>query len=349
MKDLFKLDSYDYDLPESLIAQVPADRRDASRMLVYDEESDSITHHLFSDLSSFLDENTCLVRNNTKVFASRVKAKKAVTGGKAEFFFLKQNTVNGLAQVLIHSNRKKNLGDQFELPGNIKAEIIKREEKTFLVKLTTNDLENYLKTYAQMPIPPYIRSGNSNEDDKDRYQTTYAKTSGSVAAPTAGLHFTDKVFSDLKKKKVEIADLTLHVGLGTFQTIKEEDIRNHHMHDELFYMAKDEFEKTRSKKRIAVGTTSLRVLESFWKNKELNTDTWNSTDIFLYPGVEVASIHGLLTNFHLPKSSLLMLVSAIIGRERVMKIYKEAIEHDYRFYSYGDCMLILRKGYRSEV
>ncbi len=339
------LNSYDYELPSELIAQVPSDEREGARMLVYDEATNQISHSHFSDLASFLHSSTTLVRNNTKVFASRVQARKHITGGKAEFFFLSDTLSSHCVEALIQSNSKKKVGDEFILEGDIKSKIIKRLERKFLVSLEVSDLQSYLSRFAQVPIPPYIRNGEASSEDSTRYQTTYAQHSGSVAAPTAGLHFTDHTFDQLTKKGINVADLTLHVGLGTFETIKSEDIRNHHMHSERFYMSQDEYNKMKNRKILAIGTTSLRVLESFSKDKNLKRNEWNETDIFLYPGIEVTSINAMLTNFHLPKSSLIMLISALIGREKVMELYQEAIDQKYRFYSYGDCMLILRKGY----
>lgn len=348
MKNLDLLtNSYNYELPVELIAQAPCDRRDHSKLLIFDEASGAVTHTRFDQLADFLERETCLALNNTKVFSSRVFAQKS-TGSKAEFLFLDNKLdQNKTVEVMIKSNGKKKIRDTYFLPGNEFIQIVSRGELTFKVVLgNITDLASFLKKYAQIPIPPYIRNGESDESDLVRYQTTFAKEEGSIAAPTAGLHFTDSVFESLEEKNIQKSFVTLHVGIGTFRPVFEEQILNHKMHSEIFKIESAEFDKLQNKKTIAVGTTTLRVLESMKTNSKYRLDEYNSTDIFLYPGKEVTSIHGLLTNFHLPKSTLLMLVSSLIGREKTLELYEEAIKHKYRFYSYGDAMLILRKGYR---
>jgi len=339
--------SYDYLLPNELIAQTPADKRDQSRLLVFDESTGEITHTLFDQLASFLEENSCIALNNTKVFSSRVFGKKS-TGSKAEFLFLDNKLDSELVvEVMIRSNGKKKIGDTYFVNDNKSIQIVSRSELTFKVKLgNIPNLREFLAQNAGVPIPPYIRNGESDDNDIVRYQTTYALEEGSIAAPTAGLHFTDEVFQSLSEKNIERAFVTLHVGLGTFRPVSDELILDHKMHSEVFKIKSGEFEKIQSNKTIAVGTTTLRVLESMAQNNVYKTDQYQSTDIFLYPGVNIQSVQGLLTNFHLPKSTLLMLVSSLIGREKTLELYSEAIKQKYRFYSYGDAMLILRKGYR---
>jgi S-adenosylmethionine:tRNA ribosyltransferase-isomerase len=245
---------------------------------------------------------------------------------------------------MIKSSGKKNVGDVITC-GDINFTIInKKPDYSFEVtcNLNPNELLDYLESNAHIPIPPYIRQGIADERDKSDYQTTYAKKSGSVAAPTAGLHFTQEVFQSLEDKGIEKAFVTLHVGAGTFLPVKTDDITEHEMHSELYEIERSELEKMQNKDLIAVGTTSLRVLESCWDNAVKFEPPMKETNIFLHPGIEVKSIKGLITNFHLPESSLIMLVSALIGREKTLELYQLAIEKEYRFFSYGDAMLILR-------
>lgn len=348
------LESYDYHLPEELIAQRPVSPRDHSRLLIYDEATDKIYHKLFKDLPEFIDKDTTLVLNNSRVFPCRVLGNKT-SGAKVEFFFLALTPIEEHTfqyRCLIKSSSKKNIGDEYLLPskrGEAKATLINKEEDgVFIVELSLG-LEEFIEETGKVPIPPYIRQGESDQDDLEDYQTVYASTkredTGSVAAPTAGLHFTEKVFSNLEKKGVQKNYVTLHVGLGTFRPVKSEVITEHVMHEENFFVEKDSWENIRkAPKRIAVGTTSLRVLESLWPTKEnYRGGEMLSTDIFLYPGKTVSSIDGLITNFHLPKSTLLMLVSSLIGRQKTLELYSEAVKERYRFFSYGDAMLVLRK------
>lgn len=336
--------SYDYDFDESLIAARPASPRDHSRLLVYHEETGTIEHRIFKELPELLKSGDQIVFNQSKVYPCRLFAKKS-SGGKAELFLLALESQNSLYPVMIKSNGKKHLGDKYNL-GEFEFEIVsKGEEGVFWGRFNIDEskLLDILETQGQVPIPPYIREGKADEKDKSDYQTIYAKESGSVAAPTAGLHFTPQVFSDLEQKGIEKAFVTLHVGMGTFRPVQSENILEHQMHSEIYQVDQENLAKIKSaKRRIAVGTTSLRVLESIYANGEFSQAA-GETNIFLYPGVEVKSISGLLTNFHLPKSTLLMLVSSLIGREKTLELYKIAVESKYRFYSYGDAMLILRK------
>ena len=282
-----------------------------------------------------------MVFNESKVFPCRLLGKKK-SGGVCELFILDPIAVNGLVKAMIKTTRKKQIEEVYQFSDGITATLKKNlGDGTFLLKFDVEDLGPYLEKFGQVPIPPYIRKGVSDNQDRVDYQTVFAKDSGSVAAPTAGLHFTQEVFQNLQSKGVDKAYVTLHVGMGTFSPVKDEDIRNHKMHREKFFLRPDNLAKIRDAKSIiAVGTTSLRALEWLW-GKKISPGKIYETDIFLYPGREISSVQGLLTNFHQPKSSLLMLVASLIGRKEVLRIYSEAIEKNYRFFSYGDAMLIL--------
>ncbi len=353
-KDLLR-SSYFYELPEELIAQRPVEPRDHSRLLIYDQANDKITHAQFKDLSDFLPANSSLVVNNSRVFPCRLMAQKE-TGAKAELFFLSLIPIghsgdHPIYSCLIKSSSKKKEGDIFNIAGEegvVKATLVgKGEDGTFKLSLTS-PLQKLLESSGKVPIPPYIRKGDSDERDLKDYQTVYAGNKeeevGSVAAPTAGLHFTERVFEKLSQKGISKNEVTLHVGLGTFRPVKAESIRDHQMHEENYWVAADHWKSIlKADYRIAVGTTSLRVLESLWPEREAyKGGEMKSTSIFLHPGVEVNSIDALITNFHLPESTLLMLVSALIGREKTLELYREAVKERYRFFSYGDAMLILR-------
>lgn len=344
------LKSYFYNLPSELIAQRPCEPRDHSRLLVYDEARDEVIHAHFYELDSFLPSGAKLVLNNSKVFPCRLLGTKE-TGGKIEVFLLaKTPDENGHYPCLIKSNGKKHLGDKIYFGDQFFMEI---EEAPgvggYRVSVSNpSALEEILGEQAKIPIPPYIRGGESDEHDRKDYQTIYAskesKGEGSVAAPTAGLHFTDTVFKKLSDKGITKNFVTLHVGLGTFLPVKSDDIRNHNMHSENFFVSPADWQGILdSEFRVAVGTTSLRVLESLWPEREAyRAGEMMDTSIFLHPGVHVESINALVTNFHLPESTLLMLVSSLIGREKTLQLYQEAVEQKYRFFSYGDAMLILR-------
>jgi S-adenosylmethionine:tRNA ribosyltransferase-isomerase len=336
--------SYDYDLPPELIATRALDKRDESRLLIYDESKDEVIHTHFKNLPEYLSSEHHLVLNQSKVFPCRFFANKK-TGGKVEVFILSLIPVDGLYEVMLKSSGKKNIGDEYFCE-EIIFTLEKIEDDKFYVKinLSAEDFINKLEEYGNIPIPPYIRDGIADAKDKEQYQTVYAKDLGSVAAPTAGLHFTDEVFKNLENKGIDKSFVTLHVGAGTFRPVKDDNILEHKMHSEIFELEKEQLHSINAHKDhlIAVGTTSLRVLESLWDRdhfKEIKTD---DTDIFLYPGVPVASISGLITNFHLPKSTLIMLVSSLVGREKTLELYSLAVKEKYRFFSYGDSMLILR-------
>ncbi|OIQ17574.1 MAG: tRNA preQ1(34) S-adenosylmethionine ribosyltransferase-isomerase QueA [Bacteriovorax sp. MedPE-SWde] len=345
-KSDFFLSSYDYDLPQELIASRPAEGRINSKLLIYNSKTDEVIHAHFYDLVKYLPHDALLVLNQSKVFPCRLNGKKP-SGGKVEVFFLTATADNeGFYRVLIKSNGKKKIGDTYLFEGDLTVTISDIREGHFYVSVNITDLISYLDQYASIPIPPYIRGGESDDQDKLDYQTVFAKNIGSVAAPTAGLHFTQEIFDQLKNDcGIDRAQVTLHVGLGTFAPVKTDDIREHDMHSESYFVESDQWKKIiAAKKKIAVGTTSLRTLESIWQmgTDKLQTDSVYDTNIFLHPGVDIQSIDALITNFHLPKSTLLMLVSSLIGREKTLELYKIAVENEYRFFSYGDAMLILR-------
>ncbi len=339
--------SYNYELDANFIADRPVPGRHHSKLMVYDQENDQVIHTSFQNISEFLPAKSLVVLNESKVFPCRLLGEKT-SGGKAELFLLSLLRSKHGYPAMIKSRGKKKLGDKF-LFGNLEATITRRgDEGDFYIEFNISDekLLMTLEEMAHIPIPPYIRDGIADEKDREDYQTVYAKELGSVAAPTAGLHFTEKVFESLAAKNIDKAFVTLHVGAGTFKPVNSDNILEHRMHSELFRISKDNLNKLNQAQNIfAVGTTSLRVLESSYKNEKFYFDQDNGfseTSIFLYPGVPVNSIRGLITNFHLPQSTLLMLVSALIGREKTLELYEIAKENKYRFFSYGDAMLILR-------
>ena len=339
-----KVTEFDYELPEELIAQTPIKKRDESRLMVLDRKEKSIEHRKFKDIIKYLRPGDVLVRNNTKVIPARLYGKKE-TGANVEFLLL--NNIEGdIWECIVRPGNKLHVGTKviFE-DGLLKAEILEiMEGGTRKVKFIYKGIFNeILDKIGLMPLPPYI---HEELKEKDRYQTVYAKYEGSAAAPTAGLHFTEELFEDLRKKGVEIANVTLHVGIGTFRPVKEETVEEHKMHTEHFYIKKEDVEKINNAKKekrrvIAVGTTSCRVLESIADENGFVKETEEDTGIFIYPGYKFKCIDGLITNFHLPQSTLLMLVSALAGKDYIMKAYKEAVKEKYRFFSFGDAMLII--------
>ena len=339
-----KVTEFDYELPEELIAQTPIKKRDESRLMVLDREKKSIEHRKFKDIVEYLRPGDVLVRNNTKVIPARLYGKKE-TGANVEFLLL--NNIEGdIWECIVRPGNKLHVGTKVIFgDGLLKAEILEiMEGGTRKVKFIYKGIFNeILDKIGLMPLPPYI---HEELKEKDRYQTVYAKYEGSAAAPTAGLHFTEELFEDLRKKGVEIANVTLHVGIGTFRPVKEETVEEHKMHTEHFYIKKEDVEKINNAKKegrrvIAVGTTSCRVLESIADENGFVKETEEDTGIFIYPGYKFKCIDGLITNFHLPQSTLLMLVSALAGKEYIMKAYKEAVKEKYRFFSFGDAMLII--------
>ncbi|EQC48514.1 S-adenosylmethionine:tRNA ribosyltransferase-isomerase [Bacteriovorax sp. BSW11_IV] len=338
------LSNYDFDLPKNLIADRPVVGRHHSKLLIYNAKTNEIIHTNFLEIDKYLPSDSLLVANQSKVFPCRLLGQKT-SGGKAEIFILSVVSSNNSYKALIKCRGKKNVGDQFILPHDVKATITSVQDGVFWLSFSVVDFTGYLEQVGKIPIPPYIRSGESDEKDKSDYQTVFAKNVGSVAAPTAGLHFTDEVFANLAKKNIERAFVTLHVGLGTFAPVKTDNLSDHVMHTEEYFIDAANLDKLNSKKKIiAVGTTSLRVLESSFHEGRFDVEAEKRyhTNIFLHPGKTVHSIDALITNFHLPKSTLLMLVSSLIGREKTLELYKEAITREYRFFSYGDAMLILR-------
>ena len=339
-----KVSDFDYELPEELIAQTPIEKRDESRLMVLDREKQTIEHRKFKNIIEYLKPGDVLVRNNTKVIPARIYGKKE-TGANVEFLLL--NNIEGdIWECIVRPGNKLHIGTNVIFgDGLLKAEILEiMEGGTRKVKFYYNGIFNeILDKIGLMPLPPYI---HEELKEKDRYQTVYAKYEGSAAAPTAGLHFTEELFEDLRKKGVEIANVTLHVGIGTFRPVKEENVEEHKMHTEHFYIKKEDVEKINNAKKegrrvIAVGTTSCRVLESIADENGFVKETEEDTGIFIYPGYKFKCIDGLITNFHLPQSTLLMLVSALAGKEYIMKAYKEAVKEKYRFFSFGDAMLII--------
>ena len=339
-----KVTDFDYNLPEELIAQTPIKKRDSSRLMVLNREKKSIEHRIFTDVIDYLEEGDCLVINNTKVIPARLLGKKK-TGANVEFLLLKQ--IEGdIWESIVRPGNKLKPGTEISFgDGILKAEVLEiMEGGTRKVKFTYDGIFNeILDKIGLMPLPPYI---HEKLEEKSRYQTIYAKYEGSAAAPTAGLHFTEELLEKIRNKGISIAKVTLHVGIGTFRPVKTENVEEHEMHSEHFYIKKEDVEKintakSNGKKVIAVGTTSCRVLESIADEKGYVHECEEDTSIYIYPGYNFKCIDGLITNFHLPKSTLLMLVSALAGREYMLEAYNEAVKERYRFFSFGDAMIIL--------
>ena len=339
-----ELKEFYYDLPEELIAQVPIKKRDESRLMVLDRKKQTIEHKVFKDILDYLQPGDCLVRNNTKVIPARIYGKKE-TGANVEFLLL--NNIEGdIWESIVRPGNKLHVGTKVTFgDGKLNAEILEvMEGGTRKVKFTYDGIFNeILDQIGLMPLPPYI---HEELKEKDRYQTVYAKYQGSAAAPTAGLHFTEELLEKIREKGVEIANVTLHVGIGTFRPVKVEKIEEHHMHSEHYYIKQEDVDKINNARKnggriISVGTTSCRVLESIADENGFVKETEGDTSIFIYPGYKFKCIDGLITNFHLPESTLLMLVSALAGKDYIMKAYNEAVKEKYRFFSFGDAMLIL--------
>ena len=332
-----------YDLPEELIAQTPIEKRDESRLMVLNREDQSIEHKKFKDIIDYLEPGDCLVRNNTKVIPARLYGKKA-TGAKIEFLLL--NQIEGdIWESIVRPGHKLKPGTEVEFgDGLLKATVLDiMPGGTRKVEFKYDGIFNeILDKIGLMPLPPYI---HESLKDNDRYQTVYARYEGSAAAPTAGLHFTPELFEKLKQKGVEVANVTLHVGIGTFRPVKVENVEEHHMHSEHYYIKQEDVDKINNAKKngkrvIGVGTTSCRVLETIADEKGFVKPTEGDTQIFIYPGYKFKCLDGLITNFHLPESTLIMLVSALAGKEYIMRAYNEAEKERYRFFSFGDAMFI---------
>lgn len=334
-----------YDLPERLIAQNPLEKRDMSRLLVLDRAENTITHKHFKDLPEYLEEGDCLVVNNTRVLPARLLGEKEGSGGHIEFVLLKRIEAD-LWEVILKPGKKAKPGSRFVFgEGLLRAEVIRlADEGNRIVRFFYEGVfEEVLDRVGIMPLPPYI---HATLDDRERYQTVYSKINGSAAAPTAGLHFTSQLFDIIRSKGIKIVEVTLHVGLGTFRPVKTENILEHHMHKEAYYISQEACDvinnaKKNQKRVIAVGTTSVRVLETCCREDGLVHAGEGDTDIFIYPGYDFKITDALITNFHLPESTLIMLVSALAGRDRVLNAYLEAISQEYRFFSFGDAMMIL--------
>ena len=341
-----KVSEFNYDLPKELIAQHPVKNRDESRLMVLNKEKKTIEHKIFKDIIDYLEPGDCLVRNNTKVIPARLCG--TIIGKEetkpVEILLLKQ-VENDIWEAIVRPGKKLKTGVKVQFgDGLLVAEIIEvlpnGNRKVHLIY--EGIFNEVIDKVGLMPLPPYI---TEKLKDKDRYQTVYAKYDGSAAAPTAGLHFTEELLERIREKGVEIANVTLHVGIGTFRPVKVENVEDHEMHSEHFYIKKEDADKINKAKReghkiIAVGTTSCRVLEGIAKEDGTVEETEGDTSIFIYPGYKFKCIDRLITNFHLPESTLIMLVSSLAGREFIMEAYKKAVEEKYRFFSFGDAMLI---------
>ncbi|MEG0275996.1 MAG: tRNA preQ1(34) S-adenosylmethionine ribosyltransferase-isomerase QueA [Coprobacillus sp.] len=339
-----KLSEFDYELPEELIAQTPLEKRDTSRLMVLNKKDETIEDKHFYDILDYLQEGDILVRNNTKVIPARLYGTKEETNGHVEVLLLK-DIGNHVWECLVGNAKIVKMDTVITFgDGSLKAKciFIGEEGIRHFQMIYDGIFYEVLDKLGTMPLPPYIKE---KLDDQNRYQTVYAKVEGSAAAPTAGLHFTDEIIEKIKSKGIEILDVTLHVGLGTFRPVKVDDVLDHHMHSE-FYMIDEKVAdklnnaKSNGQRIISVGTTSTRTLEANHKKYGQFKATQESTDIFIYPGYKFEAIDALITNFHLPKSTLLMLISAFSSKEYVMKAYHHAVEEKYRFFSFGDSMFI---------
>lgn len=339
-----KTADFDYDLPQELIAQDPLEQRDSSRLLILDKETGERTHKIFHDIIDYLHEGDCLVINNTKVIPARLIGEREGTGGKVEVLLLKRRSDN-VWETLVKPGKKARPGMRLSFGGGLLHAEVQEvvDEGNRLIRFEYEGIfEEILDQLGQMPLPPYI---THQLKDKNRYQTVYAKYEGSAAAPTAGLHFTEELLEQIQAKGVKIARVTLHVGLGTFRPVKVEDVTEHHMHTEFYHVSEEAVDIINETKKqggrvICVGTTSCRTIESAADDQGIVHATEGDTDIFIYPGYQFKVLDCLITNFHLPESTLLMLVSALAGKENIMAAYREAVEMRYRFFSFGDAMFI---------
>lgn len=340
-----KTSDFYYDLPQELIAQDPLEDRSASRLLHLDPVTGEIEHRTFKDVVQYLNPGDCLVINDTRVIPARLYGTKEGTEAGIEILLLKRKP-DDVWETLVKPGKKAKIGTRISFgDGILMGEVIDIvEEGNRLIRFTYDGIfEEILDRLGEMPLPPYI---THKLKDKERYQTVYAKHEGSAAAPTAGLHFTESLLEEIEKKGVHIAHVTLHVGLGTFRPVKVEDVTQHHMHSEFYVVEEEQAKlindaKKRGNKVISVGTTSCRTLESAAGEDGILRAQSGWTDIFIYPGYQFKVIDGLITNFHLPESTLLMLVSALAGKEHIMAAYEEAVKEKYRFFSFGDAMLVV--------
>ena len=335
---------FDYDLPEELIAQDPLEDRSSSRLMVLDKKTGEVSHHIFKEIIKYLRPGDCLVLNNTKVIPARLYGVKEGTMAKIEILLLKRKQ-NDVWETLVKPGKKAKPGTKIIFgDGILTGEVIDVvDDGNRLIQFSYDGIfEEILDKLGQMPLPPYI---THQLEDKNRYQTVYAKHTGSAAAPTAGLHFTKELLNEVKEKGVDIAEVTLHVGLGTFRPVKVDNVLDHHMHSEFYMVSQEAADKINNAKKnggriISVGTTSTRTLESAADENGMLHECSGWTDIFIYPGYKFKVIDCLITNFHLPQSTLVMLVSALAGREHILSAYKKAVEEKYRFFSFGDAMFI---------
>ena len=338
-----------FDLPDSLIAQEPSEKRGEDRLLVLDKNSGEYKDMMMSDFPSLLPENSVLVVNNSKVRKARTYAESVETGGVVEFLFLGKNS-DGSWKAMVTKSKRQKKGKRFvwkdsEGKAYVYAVIEKEnDDGTKDVRFDSDIDESFFQTLGHVPLPPYIKR-EDNWKDENRYQTIYAKKEGSVAAPTAGLHFTPEIMEKIKERGIKIYEVTLHVGAGTFLPVRSEEIENHHMHTESYEISPETAEELNKAKRegktiVAVGTTSIRTLESASDENGVLTSLKGDTSIFIYPGYKFKFVDNLLTNFHTPESTLLMLVSALAGKDHILTSYRHAVEEKYRFFSYGDAMFI---------
>ena len=344
-ENVVKTSDFDFELPQELIAQDPLEDRSSSRLLVLDKETGEYSHHVFREITEFLKPGDCLVLNNTKVIPARLFGEKEGTQAKIEILLLKRRE-NDIWECLVKPGKKARPGAVIDFgEGLLTGEIIDVvDEGNRLIQFHYEGIfEEILDQLGEMPLPPYI---THKLKDKNRYQTVYAKNEGSAAAPTAGLHFTKELLEKVKEKGVNIAHVTLHVGLGTFRPVKVDDVESHHMHSEFYIVEEDQAKlindtKKAGKRVIAVGTTSCRTLESATGEDGILKAGSGWTEIFIYPGYHFKMIDALITNFHLPESTLVMLVSALAGKENIMHAYEVAVQEKYRFFSFGDAMIII--------
>mgnify|MGYP001079085511 CR=1 FL=1 len=336
---MIRLSDFDYHLPKELIAKYPVEPRDSCRLMVLNKKEKSIQHRIFRDIIDYLEPGDTLVLNNTKVIPARIIGKKENTNAKIEVFLVRPIEEN-IWEALIKNIRRLKKNQKIIISDDFFVEFLDRDDEKAIVKIHSKDIKSDLEKYGHIPLPPYI-DRQDEEKDKDYYQTVFAEKEGSVASPTAGLHFTKELLERIKEKGVNVVYITLHVGLGTFKPVKTQDITKHKMHEEYFTIPKETLEiiqKTKEEKKtvVAVGTTVVRALETYGKFGKSE----GFTDIFIYPPYEFKIVDKLITNFHLPKSTLLMLVSAFADRDFILKAYNEAVKEKYRFFSYGDAMLI---------
>ena len=339
-----KTSDFYFDLPEELIAQVPILDRSSSKLMVLDKETGEIEHKTFKNVIDYLNPGDCLVLNNTRVIPARLIGEKVDTGGKIEFLLLKR-TEEDTWQALVKPGKRAKIGTKFSFGnGKLIGEVVGlAEEGSRIIKFHYEGIfEEVLDELGNMPLPPYI---TERLEERERYQTVYSKHNGSAAAPTAGLHFTEELLQQIKDKGVEIAFVTLHVGLGTFRPVKVDDVNEHVMHSEFYHLEEEDAKiinetKKRGNKIISVGTTSTRTLETIGDENGFVKAQSGWTNIFIYPGYKFKMVDKLITNFHLPESTLIMLVSALAGKEKVMNAYNEAVKERYRFFSFGDAMIV---------